>query len=108
MSAVTLIRQAANTGVHLKIIDGKVKASGNPDAVALLIEQLRANKLELFQYLSTGCELSTEPGAWRALAVPYHQHHLKCPTCQAAGRGTQYGLRCGVGKTLWAAYQNTN
>ena len=108
MSAQTLFRQASDAGVELRLVDGKVKAVGNSDAVALLIEQLRANKLELFQYLSTGYESPAEPGKWRELAAAYHQHHLKCPTCQAAGRGTQYGLRCGVGKTLRAAYQNTN
>ncbi len=26
----------------------------------------------------------------------------------AAGRGTQYGLRCGAGSALWTAYSNAN
>ena len=105
MTAQTLFRQAADAGVQLKLVDGKVKASGNSDAVAMLVDQLRANKLELFEYLSTAIEPSTDPGTWRELAVTYHQHHFKCATCQAAGRGTGYGLRCGVGSALWIAYQ---
>lgn len=40
--------------------------------------------------------------SWRPLADAYHGHHFTCPTCIAAGKG--YGLRCGAGAALWAAY----
>lgn len=49
-------------------------------------------------------EPPADPYAWRELAQAYHQHHFTCPTCIAAGRGTRYGLRCGVGMALWIAY----
>ena len=52
-------------------------------------------------------EPPTDPNAWRELATAYHAHHFKCPTCIAAGRGAQYGLRCGTGAALWTSYQNT-
>jgi hypothetical protein len=39
---------------------------------------------------------------WQALDKAYQAHHVNCPTCIAAGKG--YGLRCGVGAALWAAY----
>lgn len=39
---------------------------------------------------------------WKALDMAYQAHHVNCPTCIAAGKG--YGLRCGVGASLWAAY----
>lgn len=42
----------------------------------------------------------TEQSAARA----YHAHHFHCHPCQAAGRGHQYGERCGVGLALWSAY----
>ena len=42
-----------------------------------------------------------DPNAWRELAAAYHDQHFKCGTCIAAGRGAQYGLRCGVGTALW-------
>ena len=45
-----------------------------------------------------------DPGAWHELADAYHTHHFKCPTCQAAGRGIRYGLRCGTGAALWSGY----
>ena len=110
MSAKTLIRQASDAGVELKLINGKVKASGNADAVALLIDQLRARKAELFEFLKAANEIEppADPGAWRELARAYHLHHFECGTCKAAGRGTPYGLRCGVGTALWTTYQTVN
>ena len=45
-----------------------------------------------------------DPQAWRELAAAYHAHHFDCPTCIAAGRGGQYGQRCGAGMALWRAY----
>lgn len=39
---------------------------------------------------------------WRAVRDAYHDHHHACPVCIAAGKG--YGLRCGAGASLWAAY----
>ena len=41
---------------------------------------------------------------WHALDKAYQLHHVSCPVCQAAGRGTRYGLRCGTGDALWSAY----
>lgn len=43
---------------------------------------------------------------WKALDKAYQAHHVNCPTCIAAGKG--YGLRCGVGAALWAAYDATD
>lgn len=48
-----------------------------------------------------------DPNVWRVLSTAYHAHHVKCPICIAAGRGDQYGLRCGAGAALWTSYQNT-
>ena len=39
---------------------------------------------------------------WQPLADAYHAHHFASPTCTSAGKG--YGLNCGVGSALWAAY----
>lgn len=41
---------------------------------------------------------------WKGLHATYMQHVSTCATCRAAGRG--YGLRCGAGTALWAAYIN--
>ena len=53
-------------------------------------------------------EPPTDPADWRELAAAYHAHHFACQTCIAAGRGSQYGLRCGTGAALWTSYQSTN
>lgn len=39
---------------------------------------------------------------WQPLADAYHRHHFNCPTCIASGKG--YGMRCGVGTSLWIVY----
>ena len=116
MSAAALIREAQASGIELRLIDGKVKAIGPRDAVARLIEPLREHKLALV------CALQVEqtetlpvqvvanpvsPPDWHALDAAHNAHHFNCPTCIAAGRGSCYGLRCGVGMALWRAYQDT-
>ncbi len=53
-------------------------------------------------------EPPVDPQAWRELAAAYHAHHFNCPTCIAAGRGAEYGLRCGVGMALWMGCQDDN
>lgn len=50
-------------------------------------------------------EPPVNPKDWHELAVAYSSHHFACPSCQAAGRGTRYGLRCGAGMALWGVYQ---
>ncbi len=56
MSAQTLIRQAIAAGVTLRLVDGKVKASGTADALAALVPQLRQHKPELVQFLQAAHE----------------------------------------------------
>ena len=112
MNAQTLITQAKTAGVTLRLVDGKIKAKGQADAVALIVDELRANKSHLILWLTELAandsepiiEAATEPGEWRGLAVAYHQHHFQCATCQACGMGVQYGGRCAVGASLWLKY----
>ena len=44
------------------------------------------------------------PFSLAAAATVKYDHHFNCPTCKAAGRGKQYGQRCGAGMALWRAY----
>jgi len=61
---------------------------------------------------SDGPRVLAMPGAkdegpapnWRALDKAYQLHHMACAVCQAAGRGANYGPRCGTGASLWSAY----
>lgn len=71
---------------------------------------IRSNKVVLVDWLHAANDPAPEPpadpNAWRELAAAYNAHHFKCNFCIAAGRGAQYGLRCGVGAALWASYQD--
>ena len=42
---------------------------------------------------------------WHVLDAAYMAHHVNCLTCQAAGRGVSYSLRCGTGAALWREYE---
>ncbi len=56
MSAATLIRQANDAGVSLRLEDGVVKASGNRESVVAMVDQLREHKGELIQFLTDAHE----------------------------------------------------
>ena len=72
---------------------------------------IRDNKPFLIDWLTAANDPVPEPpahpDAWRELAQAYNAHHFGCDTCVAAGRGTQYGLRCGAGAALWNAHQDS-
>jgi hypothetical protein len=113
VSAQTLIRQAQASGVALRLVGGKVKASGPREAVARLLVPLREHRAALADALqsepaeplpSAPAEAAPEPADWHTLDAAYLAHHFNCPTCIAAGRGSRYGLRCGTGAALWRAY----
>ena len=73
-----------------------------------LRDLILGNKAVLMDWLQAANDLTPElpPSTWRELAAAYHAHHFNCKICIAAGRGAQYGLRCGVGTALWRAYSD--
>jgi hypothetical protein len=100
MSTDVLIRAAMDAGVALTFEDGKLKACGHVDVLRAWAPRLRQHKAELIEALQ-----APEPVTdWRELDRAYLAHHVMCKTCQAAGRGRTYGLRCGVGAALWSSY----
>jgi hypothetical protein len=105
MSTDTIIRAAQAAGVALKFADGKLKAVGHVDAVAAWAPRLRQHRAALIEALAPAApEPPINPDAWRELDRAYLAHHVNCAVCQAAGRGSRYGLRCGTGAALWSAY----
>jgi len=131
MTAALLYRRAIESGVTLRLVEGKMKASGSHEALAAFVPQLREHKAQLIDYLtrqsinaSTVLGLESQSLAiarctdkattpaklnfldwaegWRELNQAYQRHHFNCPICIAAGKG--YGLRCGAGTALWTAY----
>ena len=101
MSTDTLIRAALDAGVALKFEDGKLKMCGRADVVRAWAPRLREQKASLIAELQKK-EHSIDD--WRELDRAYQSHHWNCVTCQASGRGKNYGLRCGAGAALWAIY----
>jgi hypothetical protein len=70
---------------------------------ALLIDWLTAANDEA----KPASNLPDDPADWRELDAAYQRHHFNCKSCIAAGRGSRYGQRCGVGTALWALYTAT-
>ena len=138
MTAALLYRRAIESGVTLRLVEGKVKAAGSRKVLAELVPQLRERKAELIEFMQQASaandpaapELKTQPCAaspvrdkparpakqtfmkwadnWRELDQAYQRHHFNCPTCIAAGRGVNYGLRCGAGAMLYRAYEDAS
>ncbi len=110
MIAGDLIRQAHASGIELRLVGGKVRATGSRSALARLIEPLRKHREALTSALQAETQeiLLVTPSAdsidWRVLDAAYLIHHFNCRTCIAAGRGSRYGQRCGTGIALWRAY----
>jgi len=116
VSALALMRQAQASGVELRLVGGKVKASGPREAVARLLVPLREHRAALADALQADLmepmpgattEAAPEPADWGVLDAAYLAHHFNCPTCIAAGRSRRYGQRCGAGMALWRAYSAT-
>lgn len=102
----------AGLSVSLALSGGLVVSPGSR-LTPNLRELVKGNKAALVDWLHAANDSAPEPpeppadpNAWRELATAYHLHHFKCGTCIAAGRGAQYGPRCGTGAALWNAYQD--
>ena len=74
------------------------------DELRALVRSGKADMLRWFAMKAANelPEPSPEPATWNELSAAYYGHHFTCKTCIAAGQG--YGLRCGVGASLWQRY----
>ena len=52
MNPATLIREAGESGIVLRLDRGKIKASGSPEALATMVPQLREHRAELLEFLA--------------------------------------------------------
>ena len=109
LRAESIIESLHTAGVTIAPTDnGGLRVSPASRLTPELRGMIRETKAELLKYFSVFAandpEPPTDPAAWRELAAAYHDHHFACQTCIAAGRGSQYGLRCGTGTALWRAY----
>ena len=108
MSAI--MQAVRDAGLSVSIVEsGKLLVAPASRITPELRTLIRSHKADLIRCCTNqpadDPEPPNDPSTWHELAEAYHQHHFSCKTCQAAGRGSQYGLRCGVGASLWRAYQ---
>ena len=110
MTAQTIFETLQDAGFTLSLAPaGGLAVTPASKLTPELREVIRSGKADLIRWFTQSAandpEPPTDPATWRELSAAYHTHHFKCPACQAAGRGKQYGLRCGTGTALWGAYQ---
>lgn len=112
LAVETVLAQLANAGLNLSLAPaGGLAVAPARHLTADLRDLIRSSKPQLINWLAAAndaaCHAPGSPGNpldWKELAATYHAHHFSCPTCIAAGRGSQYGQRCGAGMALWLAY----
>ena len=107
--AESIVKSLHTAGVTISPTDnGGLRVSPASRLTPELRRMIRETKAELLKYFSVFAANNpgppTDPADWRELAAAYHAHHFACQTCIAAGRGSQYGLRCGTGTALWREY----
>jgi len=105
----SLVETLHAAGLKLSITtSGGLGVSPSSRLTPELRDVIRNGKADLVHWFTRPAanepEPSTDRSAWHELAEEYHRHHFACVTCQAAGRGARYGLRCGVGSALWISY----
>lgn len=87
--------------------NGGLNVAPSSRLTAELRALVRSGKADMLRWFAMKAsnelpEPSIDPATWPELAAAYYGHHFTCKTCIASGQG--YGLRCGVGASLWRAY----
>jgi len=105
----SMVETLRGAGFSLSVTaDGGLAVSPASRLTPELREVIRNGKADLVRWFTRPAaneiEPSADPAAWRELHAAYLEHHFNCANCQAAGRGTRYGLRCAVGISLWIPY----
>lgn len=114
LAAETVVAQLSGAGLTLCLAsNGGLGVTPASHLTADLRELIRSSKTLLIDWLTAANDAASHaldptynPLDSRELAEAYHAHHFHCPTCIAAGRGSRYGQRCGVGMALWRSYSN--
>ena len=108
----TVVAQLADAGLNLSLAPaGGLAVAPSSHLTADLRALIRSSKALLIDWLTAANDAAShapdppdDPVDWKELAAAYHAHHVNCPTCIAAGRGSRYGQRCSAGTALWRAY----
>ena len=108
----SLVDQLGHAGITLSLTANGALAVSPASLLADDLRALiRAGKEGLINWVKAANDAASRapdppdnPLHWKEMAAAYHGHHFNCPICIAAGRGSQYGQRCGAGRALWRAY----
>ena len=111
-SVSAIVHQLHHAGLNLSLAPaGGLAVAPSSHLTADLRDLIRNSKAMLIDWLTAandGARHAPDPPDntvdWKEMAAAYHAHHLNCPSCIAAGRGSRYGQRCGAGMALWRAY----
>lgn len=112
LDAPAVVTQLAQAGLSLFLApNGGIAVSPSSRLTEDLRDLIRSSKSMLIDWMTAAnddashmSDLLNGPADWRTLAAAYHSHHFSCVICIAAGRGSRYGQRCGVGRALWQSY----
>ena len=115
-SASAVVDQLRGAGLNLALAPaGGLAVAPASHLTADLRALIRSSKAVLIAWLtaanddaSHAPEPPDDPLDWQELAAAYHTHHFNCGACVAAGRGSRYGRRCGVGQALWFDYSDAS
>lgn len=115
-SASAVVDQLRGAGLNLALAPaGGLAVAPASHLTADLRALIRSSKALLIAWLtaanddaSHAPEPPDNPLDWQELAAAYHAHHFNCGACVAAGRGSRYGRRCGVGQALWFDYSDAS
>ncbi len=114
-SASAVVAQLAHAGLNLALAPaGGLAVAPASHLTPDLRGLIRSSKAVLIAWLTANEAAShtpeppDNPQDWKELAGAYHEHHFNCLTCIAAGRGSRYGQRCGVGQALWIDYSDAS
>lgn len=107
-----VVAQLVDAGLNLSLAPaGGLAVKPSSRLTADLRDMIRSSKALLIDWLKAANDVSSHepdppvnPSDWKELAAAYHAHHFNCQTCIAAGLGSRYGQRCGVGMALWRSY----
>ena len=113
-SATAIVERLHGAGLNLSLAPtGGLAVAPSSHLTEDLRALIRNSKALLVDWVKSANDAAShapdptdDPLNWKELAAAYHAHHFNCPTCIAAGRGSRYGLRCGVGAALWQAYSD--
>lgn len=102
-TATAIVEKLHSAGLNLSLAPaGGLAVAPSRHLTEDLRALIRDSKALLIDWVKAANDAS--PPDWHALDAAYLAHHFNCPTCIAAGRGSRYGLRCGIGAALWRAY----